>query len=77
MLLSDDSKLTKEQKKKVDTILATAGAKADGLLLTPSALQTSPEGSVCLSVLASIDKRGRLRDPRACLVELGGRHRWL
>jgi hypothetical protein len=46
------------------------------LLPGVSRLESLPEGTVCLSILARSDKRGKITPPRHCFVLPTGRHSW-
>lgn len=76
MLLSDGSALTPAQRKKIQSILASAGKSADAILLDVRAPPHLPEGTVCVSLLARMTARHEIQAPRACFVEPAGRHHW-
>jgi len=76
MLFGENSRLTTEQRNKVNSILNSVGKNADAMLLDVSALEKYPENSICLSVLAHVNKRGEMMGAQACFIEPNGRHHW-
>jgi len=76
VLLSDSGALTRPQRRKVDNILTTAGHRTHALLLVVALPEHLPEGTICLSVLAHVNKRHEIVGPRFCFVEPSGRHHW-
>lgn len=76
VLLSDADFLSRAQRRKIESILTGAGNNADALLLDVRPPRGLPDGTVCLSVLARMNKRKEIQDPRACFLEPDGRHRW-
>jgi hypothetical protein len=75
VLISDADSLTAAQRKKIDSILAGC-RNADALLLDVRPPSRLPEGTVCLSILACMNKGREMQGPRACFVEPNGRHHW-
>lgn len=73
---SDNERLTAAQRKKISSIVAAAGKDAGWLILDVRCPESLPDGTVCVSLVAHIDKRGEVREARACFIEPRGRHHW-
>jgi len=73
----DLSPLPAAQQRKIRSILRALAAENDALLLDVDLPARLSEGTVCLSVLARINRRQEVAGPKTCFIEPEGRHHWI